>query len=700
MTELIHYEVKGNIGTIKIDNPPVNALSVNKGVIQGILDSIKEGEHDPSVSGFLILGAGKNFSGGADISEFGKPKDPDLATLRDLLAYMDTVTKPIIAAISGPTMGGGLELALTCHYRIASADAVLALPEVKLGILPGAGGTQRLPRIIGPQRALPLMVNGDFIGAKNAFDLGIVEHLVEGDLYDEALRWSRRIIKEGKPIKRASQLEVSMGESVDEFIGKAREDIASRWRGYPAPMAIVECVKAALTLPFSDGLKVEREEFEKLVVSNESKSLRHLFFSERQANKVSGVVKNEPQLPVNAVAVVGSGTMGTGITMSFANAGIPVVIIDTDDHNLTRGLETIKRNYDATVSKGKLSSEIRDKRIGLIRGSTKLEDVAEADLIIEAVFEEMEIKKSVFGSLDSIAKRDAILATNTSTLDINEIAAVTSRPERVIGLHFFSPANVMRLLEVVRGEKTAPSVIATAMAIGKRIKKVPVCVGVCDGFVGNRMIHRYIREAEYLIEEGALPHEVDKAIEAFGFAMGPFRMGDLAGLDIGWAIRKRKSKTRDPDQRYVSIPDEICERGWFGQKTGQGYYKYENGSRTPLVNEEVNAIVIAQSANKGIQRREIQSQEIVERLMFALVNEGANILSEGIAQRASDIDVIYAFGYGFPRYRGGPMFYANTIGLEKVAEGIRDFAADPLGSHWVASPHLLKLIEDQKIFGD
>ena len=694
MSDLVSYEVQGPVGVITLKNPPVNALSVNKGVLQGILDAIKEGEHDQHVSGFLLIGAGRNFSGGADITEFGKPQEPGLATLPDLLAYMDTVTKPIFAALSGPTMGGGLELALACHYRVASADTLLALPEVKLGILPGAGGTQRLPRIIGAERALDVMVNGNPIKADKGLELGIIDEVVKGDLLQAALTWSKRALREGKAVRRASQLTAAVEQDPNEFIEAARQRIGKAWRGYPAPLAIVECVKAALTLPFDKALAVERTEFGKLVKSNESKALRHLFFSERQAAKISDVPADTQLIPIEKAAVIGAGTMGGGITMNFANAGIPVTMVEASQEALDRGLEIISKNYAATVSKGRLSQENMDKRMTLITPSIDFKSISKADIVVEAVFEEMDVKKEVFAKIDAIAKPGAILATNTSTLDVNEIAASTSRPESVIGLHFFSPANVMRLLEVVRGAKTAKNVLATSMKLGKTIGKVPVCVGVCDGFVGNRMIHSYLKEAGYLLEEGALPKQVDGAIEAFGFAMGPFRMSDLAGLDIGWAIRKRQAATRPADARYVKIADLICEKGRFGQKTGAGYYRYEKGSRAAIPDPEIEALIVEASREKGVERRDISDEEIVERLLYSLVNEGAAILDEGIAQRASDIDVIYAFGYGFPRYRGGPMFYADLVGLDKVLATIGRFADNPLGVHWKPAKLLAKLASE------
>ena len=698
MSEVVSYEVRGSIGLIQINNPPVNALSVNKGVLQGLLDAIKSGDHDPQVNAFLLIGGGKNFSGGADISEFGKPKAPGMATLSDLLDYMDTVTKPIVAALSGPTMGGGFELSLTCHYRLASQEAIVGLPEVKLGILPGAGGTQRLPRIIGAEQALELITSGAFVSAQNAKALGIVDEIIDEELLEGSIRWIKRALRSGLPVARVSERSVKTNADPEAFITKARAVAEKKWRGYPAPLRIVECIDAAINKPFKEGMQIERKNIEALIPTDESKSLRHLFFAERQANKVDGITKKVPITKIKSVSVIGAGTMGTGIAMNFLNVGIPVTIIDTNDETLQKGIDTIKGNYLSTVEKGRLSTEDRDRRVALLNGSTTVSSVSESDLVVEAVYEEMAIKKAIFLELDSVAKPSAILATNTSTLDVNEIASVTQRPEQVIGLHFFSPANVMQLLEVVRADKTSQEVVATSMSLAKKIKKIPVCVGVCDGFVGNRMIHTYLREAEYLIEEGALPQQVDHAIESFGFAMGPFRMCDLAGLDIGWAIRKRRKSEGLVSKRYVSIPDQLCERGWFGQKTGGGYYTYESGSRVPIVNPEVNAIVENASSEKGITRRTIEANEIVDRLMYALINEGAGILAEGVAQRASDIDVIYAAGYGFPRYRGGPMFYAQTIGLSNVVEGIERYSNQAHGEHWQVSPFLSDLVQKNQTF--
>jgi 3-hydroxyacyl-CoA dehydrogenase len=688
---LVDYQTQGAIGVITLDNPPVNALAVNKGVPQAILDAVKQGEHDPHVRAFLLIGAGKNFCGGADISEFGKPRNPNLATLPDVLAYLDTVTKPVVAALSGATMGGGLELALACHYRLAAPQTQLALPEVKLGILPGAGGTQRLPRLIGVERALDMMVSGEPIDAARARELGIVDEIITGDLRQGALAWTRRAIQDGRGVRRTSQLSVQLGSPSAEFFAGAKARVNREWRGYPAPLAIVACVEAAVTMPFAKGVAFERQEFEKLVKSDESRALRHLFFAERAAAKIDDVPADTPTREIRKAAVIGAGTMGGGIAMNFANVGIPVVVVEARQEALDKGLETIRRNYAGTVSKGRLAQEEMDRRVGLIRGTLDIAAVKDADIVIEAVFEDMALKKEVFAKLDDIAKATAILATNTSTLDVDEIASTTRRPESVLGLHFFSPANVMRLLEVVRGARTSKETLATAMKLGKQIRKVPVCVGVCDGFVGNRMIHRYLNEAAFLLEEGALPQQVDAAIEAFGFAMGPFRMSDLAGLDVGWYIRKRQAATRPPTERYSKIADRICEMGRFGQKTGAGYYRYEKGSREPIPDPQIEQLIVQASREVGVERRKIPDQEIVERLLYQLVNEGARILEERIAQRASDIDVIYAFGYGFPRYRGGPMFHADTIGLDKVLAAIERYRRGYRAEHWVAAPLLARL---------
>jgi 3-hydroxyacyl-CoA dehydrogenase len=694
---LVDYQKQGSLGVITLNNPPVNALSVNKGVVQGILDALKEGDHDHHIRAFVIIGGGRNFSGGADISEFGKPYDPGKATLPDTLGYMDTVTKPIVAAISGPTMGGGLELALGCHYRIALTGAQIALPEVKLGILPGAGGTQRAPRLMGVHKALDFMVAGDPISSEQARESGLVDEVVTGDLRAAAVAFANRLLKEGRGVRRASALTAAVEGDPGAFFAAARERIARAWRGYPAPLAICACVEAATSMPFGKGVSFERQQFEKLVRTDESRALRHLFFAERQVSKIPDVPEDTPVREIKSAVLVGAGTMGGGIAMNFANAGIPVKVLEVSQEALDKGLGIVRKNYAATVAKGRLSQEDMDRRMGLFRGITSYGDIKDADIVIEAVFEDMAVKKQVFEKLDKAAKPGAILATNTSTLDVNEIAAVTSRPQDVIGLHFFSPANVMKLLEVVRADKTGKDVLATAMKLSKAIRKVGVVAGVCDGFIGNRMLHGYFREAGFLLEEGALPQQVDKVIEDFGFAMGPFRVGDLAGLDVGWYIRKRQAATRPAHLRYSKVADQVCELGRFGQKTGAGWYRYEAGNRTPVPDPVVEDLIVRAAREAGIERKPVSDQEILERCIYALVNEGARILEEGIALRASDIDIVYIYGYGFPRYRGGPMFYADTVGLDKVLATIRRFHATH-GEYWKPAPLLEKLVAEGKKF--
>jgi 3-hydroxyacyl-CoA dehydrogenase len=693
---IVDFQKQGSIGVITLNNPPVNALSVNKGVVQGILDALKEGDHDHHIRAFVIIGGGRNFSGGADISEFGKPYDPGKATLPDALAYMDTVTKPIVAAISGPTMGGGLELALGCHYRIALTGAQIALPEVKLGILPGAGGTQRSPRLMGVAKALDLMVAGDPISSEQAKEAGLVDEVVSGDLRAAAISYANRLLKENQGARRASQLVASIDDP-QAFFAAARERIGKTWRGYPAPLAIVTCVEAAVSLPFAKGVALERQEFQKLVKSDESRALRHLFFAERQVSKIPDVPDDTATREIKSAALIGAGTMGGGIAMNFANAGIPVKMLELNQAALDKGLGIVRKNYAATVSKGRLTQDAMDKRMSLFKGVTRYEDIKDVDIVIEAVFEDMAVKKQVFAELDKVCKPGAILASNTSTLDVNEIAAVTSRPQDVLGLHFFSPANVMKLLEVVRARKTSKDVLATALKLSKSIKKVGVVAGVCDGFIGNRMLHGYFREAGFLLEEGALPQQVDKVIEDFGFAMGPFRVGDLAGLDVGWYIRKRQAATRPAHLRYSKVADQVCELGRFGQKTGAGWYRYEAGNRNPIPDPIVEDLIVKASKEAGIKRRQITNQEILERCIYALVNEGAEILEEGIALRASDIDVVYVHGYGFPRYRGGPMFYADMVGLDKVLESVKRFHAAH-GEYWKPAPLLERLATEGKKF--
>ena len=690
MSELVTYAVQGHLGVITLNNPPVNALSVGKGVLQRILDAVKEGEHDPAVRAFLLTGSGRAFSGGADISEFGKPAPMGMATLPVLAGYLDTVTKPIVAAIHGFALGGGLELALACHFRCAVAGTQLGLPEVKLGLLPGAHGTQRLPRLVGVERALDMIVSGEPVTPERALELGLIDEIVKGDIAVAGAQFANRVLREGREIRRSSGLEAKLAQPADAFLAAARARVAKEHRGYPAPLAIVDCLEAAVTLPFAKGAARERELFERLRASGESKALRHLFFAERQVTKIPDVPEDTATREIKAAAVIGAGTMGGGIAMNFANAGIPVKVLEMSQEALDKGLNVVRKNYAATVAKGRLKQEEMDRRIGLIQGVLRYDALKSADIVIEAVFEDMGVKEQVFERLDAVAKPGAILATNTSTLDVNEIAAATGRPENVLGLHFFSPANVMKLLEVVRASATSKETLATAMKLARAIKKVGVVAGVCDGFIGNRMLHAYFREAGFLLEEGATPQQVDRVIEDFGFAMGPFRVSDLAGLDVGWYIRKRQAATRPPHLRYSKVADRICEMGRFGQKTGAGWYRYEPGSRAPLPDPEIEALIVSASKEAGIARRQVSDHEILERCIYALVNTGAQILEEGIALRAGDIDIVYIYGYGFPRYRGGPMFYADSVGLDRVYQAVQGFHAVH-GEFWTPAPLLERL---------
>jgi 3-hydroxyacyl-CoA dehydrogenase len=613
-----------------------------------------------------------------------------MATLPVLAGYMDTVTKPIVAAIHGFALGGGLELALACHFRCALAGTQLGLPEVKLGLLPGAHGTQRLPRLVGVERALDMIVSGEPVTPERALELGLIDELVKGDIVAAGAQFANRVVREGREIRRSSGLNAKLEQPAEAFFAAARARVAKEHRGYPAPLAIVDCLEAAATLPFAKGVARERELFERLRASTESQALRHLFFAERQVAKIPDVPEDTPTREIKSAAVIGAGTMGGGIAMNFANAGIPVKVLETSQEALDKGLGVVRKNYAATVAKGRLEQEEMDRRMGLIQGALSYDALKDADIVIEAVFEDMGVKKQVFERLDAVAKPGAILATNTSTLDVNEIARATRRPESVLGLHFFSPANVMKLLEVVRAAETSEQTLASAMKLARTIKKVGVVAGVCDGFIGNRMLHAYFREAGFLLEEGATPQQVDRVIEDFGFAMGPFRVSDLAGLDVGWYIRKRQAATRPPHLRYSKVADRICEMGRFGQKTGAGWYRYEAGNRTPLPDPEIEALIVSASKEAGIERRQVTDQEILERCIYALVNTGAQILDEGIALRAGDIDIAYIYGYGFPRYRGGPMFYADSVGLDKVHEAVQRFHAAH-GEFWTPAPLLERL---------
>jgi 3-hydroxyacyl-CoA dehydrogenase len=700
MTEVVSLQQHGPIAVITLNSPPVNALGVP--VIDGLHQLMQRAQADANTQAVVLIGAGRAFSGGADIREFGKPRPADKPTLPQLLEVMDRFTKPIIAAIHGVAMGGGLELALGCDYRIAAPGAQIGLPEVKLGLLPGAGGTQRLPRVTGVEKALAMITSGDPVPSDQAHQLGIVDEIVTGDLLQNALSFAQKVIDGKRGTRKLSQLAAKMPEGasgVAEYFAAAKARIAKEKRGFPAPLACAQCVEAAATLPFAQGVARERELFMGLMSGTESRALRYLFFAERQAQKIPDVPDDTVPREIKAAAVLGAGTMGGGIAMNFANAGIPVTVLETSQEALDRGLATCKKNYANTVAKGRLTPEAMDKRVALMKGTLSYDDLKHADIIVEAVFEEMLIKKEVFAKLDAVAKAGAILATNTSTLDVNEIASATKRPQDVIGTHFFSPANVMRLLEIVRGAKTAKDVIATTMQLAKRIKKTGVLVGVCDGFVGNRMIFPYATQAWFLVEEGALPQQVDGALQQWGMAMGPFAMNDLAGMDVSWRIRKGNPNRRREGQRYSHLADWICEQGRYGQKTSAGVFRYEAGNRTPIPDPEIEALIMKASKQAGITRRAISDQEIIERCIYALVNEGAKILEEGIALRASDIDIIYRDGYGFPAYRGGPMFYADTVGLKSVYEAVEKYH-QAHGDFWKPAGLLKKLAQEGKRFTD
>jgi 3-hydroxyacyl-CoA dehydrogenase len=691
MSAVAQYAVRDGVAVITLDNPPVNGLG--NALRAGIMEHLKKADADPAVKAVVIIGSAKAFSGGADIREFNAPRlKPDLPEVND---QQDAMSKPLVAAIGGFALGGGLELALACHYRIALPKSQLGLPEVKLGILPGSGGTQRLPRVVPMAEAVKMMTSGNPIPAEKAKELGLVDEIVQGDLLTEAIAFARKSV--GKPLRVLRNMKPKLEGDPKTFFAQMREQVAKESKGYPAPLLILECAEAAATRPFDEGRKLERANFDKLVSGNESKALRHMFFAERQTSKIPGVPEDTPVREIGKAAVIGAGTMGGGIAMNFANAGIPVTVVDTTQEALDRGLQKVKDNYAATVAKGRLSQSDMDKRMSLIRGSTNLANIADADIVIEAVFERMDVKQDLFKKLDGIVKQGAILATNTSTLDVDQIAAATTRAPDVVGTHFFSPANVMRLLEVVRGKRTANDVLATTMKLGKRLKKVPVVSGVCDGFIGNRMLEKYGQQSLFLLDEGATPQQIDRALQNWGMAMGPFAMYDMAGNDIGWEIRKRRYKER-PDFVYSRIADRVCEQGRFGQKTGKGFYKYETGSRKPIPDPEVQQIIEKYRSEIGVKPRQISDDEIVERCIYALVNEGAYILEEGIALRASDIDMVYLTGYGFPPFRGGPMFYADTVGLDKVLASIERFQKGYQGGQWKPAPLLVKLAKESRRF--
>ena len=689
------FELHDGVAVIALDNPPVNGL--NHALRSAIVAGLDAAQAEAAVKAIVLVGAGELFSGGADIREFNTPKALAEPTLHTIIRVVESSAKPVIAAIAGHCMGGGLELSLACHYRVALADAQLGLPEVKIGLIPGAGGTQRLPRAVGVETALNMIVSGNPVPAKQLEGTALVDRIVAPPLLTGALEFAREVAAK-RPLPKLRD-RTPVEPDAEAFFAFARNAVASVAKNFPAPVKCVDAVAASVSKPFEDGLRFEREIFLQLVQTPESRALRHAFFGERAASKIPDVPADTPTRPVKSVAVIGAGTMGGGIAMNFANAGIPVTILETKQEALDRGLATIRRNYESSVKRGKLTPEKLEQRMALLKPTLSYDDVKGADLVIEAVFEEMGVKEAVFRKLDEVAKPGAILATNTSTLDVNRIAAVTKRPQDVVGMHFFSPANVMKLLEVVRGAKTAKDVLATVMQVAKKIRKTAVVSGVCDGFIGNRMVEQYLRQALFLLEEGASPQEVDRALEKFGFAMGPFRMSDLAGNDIGWAIRKRRYVER-PNFVYSRIADRLCEQGRFGQKTGAGWYRYEPGRRDAIPDPKVDEMIAAYRKEKGIAPRKIGEGEIVERCVFALVNEGARILEEGIAARASDIDMVYLTGYGFPLHRGGPMLYADMVGPYNVVRSMRRFAAGGSGdpSFWKPAPMLEKLVAEGKNF--
>ena len=692
-TEIQHFSDTA-VAVIKIDNPPVNSLGSQLRVELG--KALESTMGDPLIKAIVLTGTGRFFSGGADIREFNTSKTGVQPVLREIISIIENAAKPVVAAINGIALGGGLELTLGCHGRVVSKEARLGLPEVKLGVLPGAGGTQRLPRLVGVSAALDIIVGGEPLTADQALACGLVDQVAAGNLLDDACAYAASIVQGTRTPTRIDP--APLEEPVDEVVFEnARKKAQRKYRGCMAPLACIECVAKSLETDLSSGLVYEAEQFSRLVNGEQSKALRHVFFAERKAGKRSAI--SGASLAIGKVGVVGAGTMGGGIAMSLANAGIAVVLLEQSDAALSKGWKTIEHNYAGNVKRGRFTESQAQQRLQLIERTTGYEDLADSDLIIEAAFEDMAVKKEIFTRLDSICKPDAILASNTSRLDIDEIAAVTSRKDKILGMHFFSPANVMRLLEVVKGAHTSDPVIEAVFKLAVRMDKTPVLVGVCDGFVGNRMISHYTREAYFLLEEGASPAQIDGALRSFGMAMGPLQMQDMAGLDISWAARKRQAATRSPHLRYSCVADRICEMGRFGQKTGSGFYRYEPGSRTPLPDPEIDLLIERCAQQAGITRRAISDEEIIARTIYALVNEGAKIVQDKIAQRPSDIDVVYVAGYGFPMFRGGPMFYADTVGLPAVLKTIEDFH-ERFGDYWSPAALLTQLAQSGGKFSD
>jgi 3-hydroxyacyl-CoA dehydrogenase len=695
MKGTVHYEERDNIALLSIDNPPVNPLS--SGVRQGLYDGVSTALANDAIEAIVVTGLNRAFIAGADISEFGAAASEGVG-LNVALDMMEGSTKPIIAAINGTAFGGGLEVALCCDYRIAAATAPVGLPEVKLGLLPGAGGTQRLPRLIGAEAAVQAIISGDPIMAPDALTLGIVDRVASGNLVDDAIAYAGEIISAGAATRKVRDIEdrIEGDRGNTALFEQFASNLDKTHRGQFAPSQILKCIEAAVNADsFEAGMAVERERFGECLSHPQREALIHIFFAERAANKIPGLDKNVPLLEINKGSVIGAGTMGGGIAMCFANAGIAVRIHDNDPENLARGVKVIEGNYARTVSKGRLSQEEMDKRMSLIIPTENFDDLGDGDIVVEAVYENLDLKKEIFGRLDKVMKQGALLATNTSGLDVDAIAAETSRPEFVCGMHFFSPANVMKLLEVVRGEKSSPVILGTAMALGKRLGKVSVMAGNCPGFIGNRMLGGYTRQAALMILEGATPAQIDKVIYDFGLAMGPFTMNDMVGLDLGWRARKMMGGSNEVTAR---IPDELCELGRYGQKNGKGYYRYEEGNRAPLADPEADAVIAKVSEELGYQRKDFTDEEILKRCMYPLVNIGAKLLEEGHALRAGDIDTVYVNGYGFPTQVGGPMWFADTQGLDSVLADMERFFEETGDDVWKPADLLKKLVSEEKNF--
>ena len=696
MNDIVTVEVTDDIALVIISNPPVNAI--NQKVRSGLMTAFQTVDQDNNIRAVVLKCAGRTFMAGADIKEFDEPiAEPGY---HEVFRVIESCSKPVIAAMHGTALGAGLEAALACHYRCAVENARMGLPEVSLGIIPGAGGSQRLPRLIGAKAALEFILGGVTVSATEAYKIGILDRVIKEDLMEGTLEYIGSLLADGVGPRKVSEMLVDKSGYGEEFLVDARKLSARRFRGQNAPNLVIEAINNAVNLPFEEGIRKEKIIGDKALVSKEAKALRNIFFSEREIGKIPGISSDTKRMQINNVAILGSGTMGGGIAMNFANAGIPAIILDVSDAVLQRGIAVVRENYENTVKRGRLSKSDMVDRMELISGTTDYNAIAESDLVIEAVFEDIDLKKKVFKKIDGICKPEAIIATNTSTLNINQIAAVTKRPEKIIGLHFFSPANVMKLLEIVRAEKTSPEVLATAIDTAKRIKKIGVVAGVCFGFIGNRMMAEgFHREADQMLLEGASPQQIDQVMYDFGFPMGPFAMHDMAGVDIMHSILKTTGKKENNREPYFNVLYQVGELGRFGQKTGSGFYRYDEGSRRPLHDPVTDALILQEAERLGIKRTTIENTEIEQRCMYSLINEGAKILEEGIAYRPGDIDVIWSYGYGFPRFRGGPMYMADQIGLETIYEAVMSYR-DKFGDYWTPAPLLETLARDKKTFAD